>query len=509
MAPQAVAAREMSLTEKSIAAAKWNYLGVLARIVVQFGVQIALARLLGPDALGLFALVLLLIGLGGIVVELGLGAALVQRREVSDNAMCVVATRSVFVALVLCAGVLVFAPQIATALGDGRLITLLRAITPVFILQALAVAPTAVLRRELAFKAIQAVQLSSYIVGFLVVGVGMALFGAGVWSLVAAWLVTSALAAIGVYALRRHSLRPRFFGHDEGTDRFANRVFVTNLANWTIDNVDNLIVGRLFGAVALGLYSVSYTLVRTPTNHLVTTLQSVLFAASARAQDNPDNVRRAYLVVTAAVALAVVPTFVGVAIVSDTLVSVLFGARWTDASPILIPLSLAMIFHAIMAVSGPVLLGVGVPSEELKVQALTAVLLVSALLFAASFSVAAMSWAVFAVYIVRWLAMTAAVRRRIDIGVGAILRSLRGGGLVGGVLGGSLWAIEMGFPQAHAGLRLAIEIGSAVVGFGVIVYFYPALALSAELAAFADGALREVRIAARWIGRLRATSFYR
>jgi len=287
----------------------------------------------------------------------------------------------------------------------------MRGLSPVFFLQSLSIVPLALLKRDMEFKTVQIVQVISYLIGYMLVGVGFALAGAGVSSLVAAWIGQSTLSAGMFYVARRHSMRPMMRGGDSGLKKFGVRVLFTNMANWVIENVDNLLVGKVFGPTALGLYSVSYNLVRTPANHLVVTLQTVLFPVSARAQDNPGSLRRAYLIVVAGVALVAFPVFAGIATVTDTLIAALFGQQWAAAGSVLLPLSLSMMLHAVMAVAGPVLWGKGAAGAEMRVQFWVGIAFVAALLVASRYSVTAMAWAVCGVYGLRVVGMTAALMR--------------------------------------------------------------------------------------------------
>lgn len=126
-------------------------------------------------------------------------------------------------------------------------------------------------------------------------------------------------------------------------------------------------VGRAFGTQALGAYTVSYNLVRTPTNHLVTSIQQVLFPASARSRGTNADYGLTYLLVVWGVSLVAFPVFLSVAALSGTLVDALYGAKWASATPILLPLAIAMPFHAVMAVGGPMLWGRGEAVRELRV----------------------------------------------------------------------------------------------------------------------------------------------
>lgn len=470
-----------SITERSLNAIKWNYLGVVARIVSQLVAQITLARLLGPEAFGLFAVALIVLGIGNIVVEMGLGSALVQKKHLTDEDVRLAFTWVVVAGFVMAMLVFVLAETIANFFHDPRVAEVTRGLTPVLVLQSLSIVPLSLLKRELAFKAIQGSQIVSYLFGFLLVGVGSALLGAGVWSLVAAWFAQTLSAAIILIAIKRHAMKPLFRSRDKVLRGFGVQVLFTNIANWVIENVDNLLVGKIFGPAALGLYSVSYNLVRTPTNHLVVTLQTVLFPASARAQDNQKNLQRAYLTVVAGVALIAIPVFAGIASVSGTVVDALFGNKWIDAAPILLPLALAMIFHALMAVAGPVLWGKGAAGAELKVQFGVALALVAALLVAARYSMVVMAWAVCAVYAMRLVGLTAALMRHIHLPLLVLLRALSGGVLAGAIIIVVLLLSDAVLGELSSVLRLALELGIAGLALLLFVFALPSLALSAEL----------------------------
>src|SRR5262245_1342454 len=109
------------LMERSIAAIQWHYLGVAGRIVAQVLVQIALARLLGPDTFGLFPFGALINALGGLVVEMGLGAALVQAREITRSDISFVFTRVIVAGICMAAIVFFSASLVSDFFGDPRI----------------------------------------------------------------------------------------------------------------------------------------------------------------------------------------------------------------------------------------------------------------------------------------------------------------------------------------------------------------------------------------------------
>ena len=127
-----------------------------------------------------------------------------------------------------------------------------------------------------------------------------------------------------------------------------------NALNWLIENGDNLVVGRLFGTTALGLYSRSYSTIRTPADALLTSLQAVSFAGHARVKD-PAAARSVYVATLNAISLVALPMFIATGVLGPTLIAGLYGPAWARAGNLVRPLSVAMACHCLVALSGPVL----------------------------------------------------------------------------------------------------------------------------------------------------------
>jgi O-antigen/teichoic acid export membrane protein len=185
-------------------------------------------------------------------------------------------------------------------------------------------------------------------------------------------------------------------------------------------------VGRFFGAAALGQFTLSNNLVRTPANHLVVNLQSVLFPMAARAQRNDAGLRRAYLTALAGVGLIAFPVFTFVAVMAEPIVLLLLGAQWAQATQVLTPLAAAMIPHAAMAICGPLLNGRGEPEIELRLQAITVVLMAVVLALTSQWSLAAMAWGLMLVYLCRCALITVMLMRRLQLTASAFALAVRG-----------------------------------------------------------------------------------
>jgi PST family polysaccharide transporter len=398
--------RDLTAPGRGWLALKWNYLGNGVRSLSQFLIGILLARLLGPEPFGIVAVAGLVLGIGNLFADLGFGAALVQGKTVSALQLRFVLTVQVIFSLLMMGAGMALAPLIAAYFHQPRAGAVMTTMFLLFPLQALGQTGAAMLRRALNFKSLQTITIVSYLVGYLVIGLPVACWGWGVWSLVAAQLSQSALNSLLLIRLTAVPLRPSFHRDGGALLRFGVKVTAANLSSWSISNIDTICLGRAFGATDLGLYSRAANLLITPMSVIATGFQSVLFAACARAQSDQEKIRRIYLETTAAVALLCCPIFFTAALIPDTLIVGIYGKQWSAAVPFVLPLALAVLVNALLAIEGPVLMAADRVGLELKTQLCTIVFFISLLWLATHHAMVAVAWAVLAAYLARWILLT-------------------------------------------------------------------------------------------------------
>ncbi len=409
-------APKSGLTEKSVGAAGWGLAGSALRICIQMGAQIALARILGPDQYGVFAIGVLVVTLSNYFADIGIAYGLVQAPQISDRDVRFVFTWQAVLGVVVASIIFFSAPLVASAFHEPRSAQLLEVLALVSLLGALTAPGVCLLKRELDFRSLQIAQVVSYVIGYLCVGIPMALSGAGVWSLAVAWLVMSIVQFGIVYWFTRHPLLPLLWY--EGSARFlrfGGMVLVTNLVNWFMTNADKAIAGRFFPGIGMGLYSTSFTLLNTPSTVVYSNVQSVLFSAAARVQDEPDAIARAYLKVLGLLMGVFVPCFVAVSVASDTLVIALYGHSWADAGPLLAAFACSMPLLLAWGVSTPVLWNTGQASRESLIQLPVGIVWIAAAWFAAQHSLALLAWSMTCCFMIRVVLIVSIVARTIHL----------------------------------------------------------------------------------------------
>ncbi|WP_446809598.1 lipopolysaccharide biosynthesis protein [Methylomonas sp. 2BW1-5-20] len=405
--------QRQSLASKSISALKWNYIGRLISLSLQFIVGIVLARLLGPEPFGLVAIALFVQGLGNLFAEGGLSSALIQSQNISEfDIRSVFSTQLVIGVLITCL-VISLAPLLAVFFNEPNATPVIIAMSFSFTIQALGQTSSALIKKNLAFKKIQIISLFSYCVGYLGLGLSLAYLDYGVWSLVAAQLSQVSLNAFITYFSQIHPIRPFVNPKKCRFLRFGAAITLNNITSWGISNLDTAIIGRSFETATLGVYNRVFNLVNMPMYAVVSSMQSVLFSAYSKSQSNRQILRCTFVASTTIMALLFLPFFGAMAAVPDLIINSLYGSKWVAAIPLMTPLCFAMAINAMLAMSGPLLSSIGLPQIELKAQLAALSFSIPSLILAAQYSVLAVAWTLLGTYVFRLLLLVIATLKAV------------------------------------------------------------------------------------------------
>lgn len=357
--PSAQGAEGTGFRQQVVAALKWNVSGEIAFQAIRFTFGIALARLLSPHELGLMAMVMVFVQFLMGNTDLGFEEALIQHRRVAE-----VHRSSVFWIL-LAASILLTLAQLATApwigefYGVEELVPLTLALAAVYVLRALGTVPSAILTRQLDFRTISAWRCVAGVVAGTC-AVTLAWMGFGVLSLAVQFLLSTGLES--VLLLAACGWRPRFELRLAALREllgFSAYRPAARILNYWGQRVDQLLVGRLLGASALGMYSQAFRLARLPVAGVSRGLVDVMFPSLALIQEDRARVGAAYLRTTGAVALWSVPVALGLFIAAPAFVVGVLGPQWWETAPVLRLLSLAALFQSLTVFANSLCLAQG------------------------------------------------------------------------------------------------------------------------------------------------------
>ncbi len=170
---------KQGITEQAVAGFRWKLYITASTVVMQLSFGVILARLLPPEAFGLFLYAVTIVGLISIYAEAGLREAIIQRQELTKEHVRAGFTLSLFISLSASVGLWIFAPIIASETG----LSVLRVVSLLFFISGLGAVSGALLEKQLNFRLLFWAELVSYGVGQGVISISLAALGFGVWSL--------------------------------------------------------------------------------------------------------------------------------------------------------------------------------------------------------------------------------------------------------------------------------------------------------------------------------------
>lgn len=449
-----------------------NGLNAVLKIVV----LIVLARLLSPADFGIVSAALIVIGFSAIFSQLGLGPALVQRTQLEPRHISTAFAASVIIGLLLAGVIWVTAPDIARFFHMENSVDVLRALAWIFPIKGLSGVAECLVQRDLKFRWLATRDVLSYGLGYGLVGIALAWAGWGVWSLVIAQMTQTVLNTAILLAVRPPALRPlpswRAFVE---LMNFGAGFTAARVANFMANQGDNLVVGRVLGPQALGIYTRAYQLMAVPTTLFGDVLDRVLFPTMAKVQNDPPRLAAAYLQAVASIALVMLPIGVVMTVLAPEVVVTLLGPKWVDVIPPFQVFAIGLLFRTSYKMSDSISRATGAVYRRAWRQAIYASLVFVGAWVGSRWGVTGVSIGVLASLLINFflmadLSLTVAHttwRRFIEAHVPAILTAM--------LAGGTTWLSITLLRQSEAGptLRLLGALLATTGAMGLALWTIP------------------------------------
>ena len=333
-----------------------------SQVVLQgskFVVAIILARLLTPRDYGLAAMVLVVSSFGLAFTDLALGAALVQRRTLSEGDRSTVFWTSVGLGAAFTLGGIALAGPLAEFYDEPDVRPLMMVLSLLFFITSLGITHAALLTREMNFRALELRLMIAQLVG-ATLGITLALKGFGAVSIIAVQLGAATVSTLLVWLWS--PWHPRFTYSVQSLRslvNFSGSVFTANFLFHLNRNVDNMLIGRFLGPAALGAYALAYNVMLVPFRGIAAPIRDVMFPAFSRMQDDRARLAAIWLRANRVLAGIITPALLGVVVVAPDFVNVVLGERWSAAIPIIQILGWVGILQSTQSLNGSVLQACG------------------------------------------------------------------------------------------------------------------------------------------------------
>jgi O-antigen/teichoic acid export membrane protein len=448
----------------------WTLLTYATTRVVTVLTTLALARLLAPADFGLFAMATLGMELLSVFSGLWLGATLIVRAELDRRTEGTVLTLLVgagaFLALLLGA----LAPVIAAFFGEPRLAGIVAVLAAVLLFSGVNWFYETLLQRELAFRRRFACQVVRTVV-FSAVALGLGAAGAGVWSLVLAYLAGHLANGAALLVLTPYRVRPAFDRAEARRIAHGGRGFLwQDLSSFLGENADYLAVGRLLGPSQLGFYAMAFRQAELPHYAIAEPVGKVTFPAFAQMWHRGEEVTPAFINALRLMALVTFPMGVVLSAAAVPFTVALLGEDWRPMAAPLAVLGLWALLRPLQVTVGNLLNSLARADVYGRVSMVSLLPLIAGTFAAAGLGgITAVAWVLLAhmAVVFAWLALAA--QRHAGVTVRDQARALR----PLAVAAGAAWAVTHSVAtvagRASPWLALAAAVIACLVSYAAVL----------------------------------------
>ena len=322
-----------NLKKKGFIALAWDFGGKFANLGVKFIISIFLTRLLEPQEFGLIAMVNVIVGLSMVFTNMGLGASLIQRRHLLAIHYDSVFFFNLAVAFLLTTVLFFSSNLVADFYNRQELVAISKALSVIFVINASVTVQNTILKKELKNETLTKSRFFAALLSGTI-GIVLAYYGFGVWSLVYQSLLNGIFYAIIIWALSNWKPMLQFsFKALKQLWGFGFRIFIAGLLNNIYTKLDILFIGKLFSPELLGFYQRAKSLNEMVVTFSSGSLMTVMFPVLSSVQN--DNIRFKNIVDKGFKVINwVVFLFIGILFLSSRdIYIILFTEKWLPSLP--------------------------------------------------------------------------------------------------------------------------------------------------------------------------------
>ncbi|MGK0703526.1 MOP flippase family protein [Yokenella regensburgei] len=327
----------MSLREKTISGAKWSAMATVAIIGLGLVQMTWLARIFDSHQFGLLTVSLVIIALADTLSDFGIANSIIQRKAISRLELTTLYWLNVGLGIVVFALVFALSDTIARVLHNPDLAPLIKTLSLAFVMIPHGQQFRALMQKELEFNKIGLIETSSVMAGFSVTVVS-AWFWPWAMTAILGYLVNTAVRTLLFGWYGRKIYRPGLhfsLASVASNLRFGAWLTADSIINYVNTNLSTLVLARILGAGAAGGYNLAWNVAVVPPMKLNPIITRVLFPAFAKIQDDTDKLRVNFYKLLSIVGILNFPALLGLMVVSNNFVPLVFGEKWVSIVPVL------------------------------------------------------------------------------------------------------------------------------------------------------------------------------
>jgi O-antigen/teichoic acid export membrane protein len=413
-----------NLRSKTLEGLLWNLLSRGGMQVTSLVIGVLLARLLSPREFGFLGMITIFIGLANLFLDLGLGSAIIQKQDVTHRQLSSIFWLNIGLGLGLTASLILISPSVALFYSEPVLIPIMMVLSFRLAIGSSVLIHRSLLKKAIDFRQIMVIELSGVLVSG-VIGVALALWGYGVWSLVVRSLVDVVLVTFFYWVAFKW--RPQFVFDWNGIRelvRYGLNQLGIHLLNYATRSTDNLLIGRFLGSASLGLYTRAYQFMLYPLQNVVWAITGVLFSSLSQIQDDRQRVKRVYLRALSTVVLIVSPLMIGALVTADLFVPLVLGLQWVEIVPLVQIFCVAGLFDAIIALGGALFLSQGEVRQQFRVMLGLRLFNLAGVIIGFQWGIIGVAWGILITTVIAFYPYSIVMGRLIDLSFSELLRGI-------------------------------------------------------------------------------------
>ncbi len=330
-----------SLKRRSVRSGAMTIASNYTTFLLNFVAIVILARLLTPQDYGLIAMVTSISGFILMFKEMGLSLATIQKDKITHGQVSTLFWINVGVSVLLTVILVAVAPLIAAFFDEPKLTPIAVALAVTTIFAGLSIQHQALLKRQMQFKLFAIIQVASVFVG-VIVSIIAAFLGYEYWALVMGTIANAITNCIMTWWLCTwRPGKPVAFSEVRSMVMFGANVTGYAVLSYLSQKMDNILIGKYYGADQLGFYAKAYSLLMMPIQRINRPLQAVAMPALSCLQHDERKFRELYLKIVRLIAYLTMPPVMFMIVCSEELILVVLGDQWLPAANIFAVLAIA------------------------------------------------------------------------------------------------------------------------------------------------------------------------
>ena len=455
-----------SLKHKTVHGVSWSLIDNVASSGISFLVGIVLARILTPAEFGLLGMITVFIAVSNSIVDSGFSSALIRKSDANNTDYNTVFYFNLLLGILLYLLLFLCAPAISAFFHEPELIPVTRVMGIILIINAFSIIQRTILEKKVDFKTQAKISLIASLTSGIL-GIVMAVYGFGVWSLVGQQLTRQLLNTVFLWLF--NSWRPaREFSKKSFNELFGfgSKLMVSQLINTIYKNLYYLIIGKFYSASLLGQYTRAELFSTVFSSNLTAVVQRVSYPVLSSIQDEADRLKQAYRQVIKTTMLVTFACMLGLSAIAKPLLLLLIGDKWLPAIAFIPIICFAQMLYPLHAINLNMLQIKGRSDLFLKLEIIKKVFAVLPISLGVFYGIEYMLWGSVLTSFVSYFLNSYYSARLIDYSTWAQLKDIFPTFVVSLCVAAGMWSITLLnfsvwltlFLQCSAGILLALLV---------------------------------------------------